>query len=56
LWDILTEFGGVLLNTSFNDNGKPILNDFATAKRILDNTELDAVLWIDSDGVYRITV
>ena len=56
LWDILTEFGGVLLNTSFNDNGKPILNDFATAKRILDNTELDAVLWIDSDGIYRITV
>lgn len=34
----------VLLNTSFNINGKPILSTVSSALSVLDNTELDAVV------------
>jgi carbamoyltransferase len=50
LYDLLTEFDaisdhGVLLNTSFNVNGKPILSRLSDAFDILANTELDAVYY-----------
>jgi carbamoyltransferase len=35
---------GVLLNTSFNTKGKPLLNSAAEALDILKNTQLDAVV------------
>jgi len=34
----------VLLNTSFNIRGKPILNSIEDALFVLDNTELDYVI------------
>ena len=48
LYDLLTEFKkttgiGVLLNTSFNMDGRPILSTYADALHVLNNTELDAV-------------
>ena len=50
LYDLITEFSkvsdhAVLLNTSFNVNGKPILTRVADAFDILANTELDAVYY-----------
>ncbi len=50
-YDLLTEFGkisdiNVLLNTSFNIKGKPILSKIEDALFVLDNTELDAV-WVE---------
>ena len=50
IYDLLTEFEkvaghGVLLNTSFNDNGKPILTRFSDALNLLKNTQLDAVYY-----------
>ena len=44
LYDILDEMDGVLLNTSFNVRGKPILNSLEDAFWVLDNTELDHVV------------
>lgn len=48
LYDLLTEFKkatgvGVLLNTSFNVDGRPILSSYADALTVLNTTELDAV-------------
>jgi carbamoyltransferase len=48
IYDLLTEFErvaghGVLLNTSFNDNGKPILTRYSDALNLLANTKMDAV-------------
>ena len=48
LYDLLTEMENlgkipVLLNTSFNINGNPILTTIKDALHVLDNTELDAV-------------
>lgn len=48
LYDLLTEFEaitgiGVLLNTSFNVNGKPILSTLADAFDLLKNSSMDAV-------------
>lgn len=48
-YDLLTEFGkisetNVLLNTSFNIRGNPILSTIEDALHVLDNTELDCVL------------
>lgn len=43
LHDLLTEFGGVLLNTSFNIKGKPIITTIGDAINVLENTELDYV-------------
>ena len=49
LYNILTEMEaqtgvGVLLNTSFNVNGKPILTTVKDVFNILNNTELDSVI------------
>lgn len=51
LWDILSELKtqtgiGVLINTSFNDSGKPLLNRASSAIEMLQNTQMDAA-WID---------
>ena len=48
-YELLTEFGkisdtNVLLNTSFNSRGKPILSTISDAVDILKNTELDHVI------------
>lgn len=47
--DLLTAFDGVLLNTSFNLQGKPILNKAEHALEMLYNTNLDYVI-IEHDG------
>ena len=52
LYNLLTEFEkktgiGVLLNTSFNVNGKPILSTYKDAFIIYNNTELDCLLLED---------
>jgi predicted NodU family carbamoyl transferase len=52
LYDLLTEFDGVLLNTSFNVQGKPILNSYAEAFEVLDNTLLDHVVIEHDDELY----
>jgi len=49
LYDLLTAMDaktgvGVLLNTSFNVNGKPILSTLKDAFHIYENTELDGVV------------
>lgn len=49
LYNLLTLFKketgvGVLLNTSFNVNGKPILSTVADAFEIFNNTELDSLI------------
>ena len=49
LYDLLTAFEaetgvGVLLNTSFNVNGKPILSTYADAFKIYNETKLDCLL------------
>jgi len=49
LYNLLTEFEkesgiGVLLNTSFNVNGKPILSTYKDAFHIFNNTQLDCLL------------
>ncbi len=49
LYDLLTEFEkingvGVLLNTSFNVAGKPILSTFKDAFYLLNNTQMDALI------------
>lgn len=50
LWDILDHYNGVLLNTSFNVAGKPILNTFKEAFRVLDTTKMDYVLYVNKQG------
>lgn len=52
LYDLLTEFEkvsgvGVLLNTSFNVNGKPILSTFKDALKVYDSTDLDGLVLQD---------
>ncbi len=54
MYDLLTEFKkltgiGVLLNTSFNVDSKPILSTYTDAFKVLHETELDAVY---ADGFY----
>lgn len=49
LYDLLTELKNineipVLINTSFNIAGKPILNTYKDAIYMLDNTKIDAIL------------
>lgn len=49
LYDLLGEIEringiGVLLNTSFNVNGKPILSTLADAFKVFDNTQMDGLL------------
>jgi carbamoyltransferase len=48
IYDLLTEFEkqsgiGVLLNTSFNVNGKPLINTYKDAIYMLDNSGLDNI-------------
>jgi carbamoyltransferase len=48
IYDLLTEFKklsgvGVLLNTSFNVDGKPILSTYTDAFKVLETTQLDAL-------------
>lgn len=50
LYGILNTFGGVLLNTSFNVSGKPILNSLESAMTVLNETELDCVVWYDGEN------
>ena len=50
--DLITEFEknsgfGVILNTSFNINGKPILSTYKDAIHIFNNTQLDCLLLED---------
>lgn len=50
VYNLLTEFEkvaehGCILNTSFNDNGKPILTRFTDALNLLTTTKLDAVYY-----------
>lgn len=50
IYNLITEFEkvaghAVILNTSFNDNGKPILSTFADAFKLLRETQLDAVYY-----------
>ena len=52
LYNLLTEFEketgiGVLLNTSFNINGKPILSRYSDAVQVYNNTEMDCLLLQD---------
>ena len=54
IYDVLTEFKkftgvGVLVNTSFNVDGKPILSTYEDAFKVLDETQLDAIYL---DGFY----
>jgi len=49
LYDLLGEFEkysgiGVLLNTSFNINGKPILSRYTDALKVYDNTKMDCLV------------
>jgi carbamoyltransferase len=52
LYNLITEFKkktgvGVLLNTSFNVNGRPILSRFSDALKVYDQTEMDCLLLED---------
>lgn len=52
LYDLLTELDkkrgvGVLLNTSFNIAGKPILNTYRDALWVLDNKQMDSLILED---------
>ena len=52
LYDLLTELDkrrglGVLLNTSFNIAGKPILNTYKDALWVLDNKQMDLLILED---------
>lgn len=51
LYNILDAFDGVLINTSFNVQGKPILNSMKEAFDVLDNTKLDHVI-AEYEGEY----
>lgn len=52
LYDLLTKFKektgiGVLLNTSFNVDGKPILNTYKDAFHVFNNSEMDGLVFED---------
>ena len=52
LYNLLTEFEkisgfGVLLNTSFNVNKKPILSSYAEAMEVFKNTRMDKLILED---------
>jgi carbamoyltransferase len=54
IYDLLTEFKektgiGVLVNTSFNIDGKPILSTYKDAFKVFDETQLDRLYL---DGYY----
>jgi carbamoyltransferase len=52
LYDLITEFEkqsgiGVILNTSFNVDGRPILSTIKDAFKILDSTQMDCLILED---------
>ena len=47
IYGLLDAHGGVLLNTSFNVAGKPILNTFIEAFKILEQSEMDYLAILD---------
>lgn len=51
LYNILDAFDGVLINTSFNVQGMPILNSMEEAFDVLDDTGLDHVV-VEYEGNY----
>jgi len=53
-WDFLSRMkkNRVLLNTSFNVRGKPILNNLNIGLKIMEDTDLSAVLYIEDDNYY----
>lgn len=50
-WNFLRDYDGVLLNTSFNRSGKPTLNSLEDAFWILDNTALDAFVYVNGKNI-----
>lgn len=50
LYDLLSIEKSVLLNTSFNVQGFPILNSWKDAKKILNETDLHHILYKDEGG------
>ena len=49
LYNLLTEFEkvsgyGVLLNTSFNVNGKPILSSYSDAIKVFQDSDMDKLI------------
>ena len=54
LYEILSHHKNVLLNTSFNVQGKPILNSWETAKHILDTTDLHNIVIQLNNGQLRL--
>jgi len=50
--ELITAFDGVLLNTSFNVQGKPIINTLYDAFSVLDKTGLDYVLLRHAGKMY----
>lgn len=44
IYDLLTEIDGLLLNTSFNINGNPMLTTIEDALHVLNNTSLDYLI------------
>lgn len=50
IYDLLSLYDGVLLNTSFNLGGKPICNSITHGLYMLENTALDNVIIEDDDG------
>jgi len=53
-YDLIKEHGGVLLNTSFNLAGKPILNRYRDAITFWRNSKLDGVVIRDDNGKYHL--
>ena len=53
-YDLLKSHGGVLLNTSFNLAGKPILNTYADAVHMWRNTDMDGLVIVDDEGEINI--
>ena len=57
LYDLLTEFEkvkgvGVLLNTSFNVDGRPILTRYSDALEVFNKTELDCLV-LENYFIYK---
>lgn len=55
VYDLLSACGGVLLNTSFNVRGKPILNTLKEAFEVLEETALDGVVVYHDEKLHYFT-
>lgn len=51
-YSLLKKFNGVLLNTSFNIQGRPILNTIGDGLWMLEETGLDHVVFVEDDGTH----